>query len=145
MRRLRSFILAAGTLLSPLIVAAFVASAFWWIVFQVPTSRGPAVYSIAGCAMIRAGDMIDAPLLVKRSIYGVLRWNDWHAERGMLLCLPLYAVLLAVAVPTLLVCRFVPKFPRGHCRRCGYNLTGLTEARCPECGAEFEVARGKDD
>lgn len=25
----------------------------------------------------------------------------------------------------------------GHCRRCGYNLTGLTEARCPECGTRF--------
>ncbi len=22
----------------------------------------------------------------------------------------------------------------GHCRDCGYNLTGLTSSRCPECG-----------
>ena len=29
----------------------------------------------------------------------------------------------------------------GHCQRCGYNLTGLTEARCPECGAGFAVRR----
>ena len=53
----------------------------------------------------------------------------------------LLAVLLLVAIPTLLVWRFVPKFPRGHCRRCGYNLTGLTEARCPECGAGFASDR----
>lgn len=24
------------------------------------------------------------------------------------------------------------------CRRCGYNLTGLNEPRCPECGTPFE-------
>ena len=50
----------------------------------------------------------------------------------------LFSPFAIVATPTLLVWRFVPKFPRGHCRRCGYNLTGLTEARCPECGTEFE-------
>ena len=26
----------------------------------------------------------------------------------------------------------------GHCRHCGYNLTGLSEPRCPECGKEFD-------
>jgi hypothetical protein len=26
-----------------------------------------------------------------------------------------------------------------RCTRCEYNLTGLTEARCPECGAPFDV------
>lgn len=29
----------------------------------------------------------------------------------------------------------------GDCRRCGYNLAGLTEPRCRECGEPFE-ARG---
>ena len=26
----------------------------------------------------------------------------------------------------------------GLCVKCGYNLTGLTELRCPECGEAFE-------
>jgi hypothetical protein len=25
----------------------------------------------------------------------------------------------------------------GRCRHCGYDLTGLTEPRCPECGGDF--------
>ena len=55
---------------------------------------------------------------------------------------PIWLPGLIVAVPTLLVWRLVPKFPRGHCRRCEYNLTGLTEARCPECAQPFEPRGG---
>ena len=29
--------------------------------------------------------------------------------------------------------------PSGHCRACGYNLHGLSEPRCPECGQSFEM------
>ncbi len=29
----------------------------------------------------------------------------------------------------------------GLCTRCGYNVYGLTEARCPECGEPFGEAR----
>lgn len=29
-------------------------------------------------------------------------------------------------------------YPMPNCRRCGYNLTGLAEDRCPECGMAFD-------
>ncbi len=30
------------------------------------------------------------------------------------------------------------RFPSDHCQKCGYNLEGLTEPRCPECGTPFD-------
>lgn len=34
--------------------------------------------------------------------------------------------------------RYRPVYPAGHCRKCGYNLHGLPDRRCPECGTPFE-------
>jgi hypothetical protein len=43
---------------------------------------------------------------------------------------------ISVAGLGLLVRAFVPraKDRTGHCRHCGYNLTGAPHERCPECG-----------
>lgn len=43
--------------------------------------------------------------------------------------------VLALAILTL--ARIISKkseFPVGHCRTCGYNLTGNVSGICPECG-----------
>jgi hypothetical protein len=41
----------------------------------------------------------------------------------------------------LLVCRFRdPGVRSGCCLACGYNLYGLREMRCPECGRAFTFA-----
>jgi hypothetical protein len=34
--------------------------------------------------------------------------------------------------------------PALHCPNCDYNLTGLTENRCPECGSEFDLDELRD-
>ena len=41
-------------------------------------------------------------------------------------------VYAAVVVVTWLLHRH--DRPPGHCRSCGYNLTGNVSGRCPECG-----------
>ncbi len=53
--RLRTFTLWTGTTLSLLIAAAFVVSARWKIVFQVP--RSPALRLIAGSAIFVSGEI----------------------------------------------------------------------------------------
>ncbi|MCO6435757.1 MAG: hypothetical protein J5J06_01565 [Phycisphaerae bacterium] len=44
-----------------------------------------------------------------------------------------------VCLATLLRRWYWPVYPEGHCQKCGYNLFGLEERRCPECGRPFEA------
>ncbi len=61
-------------------------------------------------------------------------WFKWIQAPSMFaLCVR----LAGTAVMTFAIWRFIPKFPAGCCQQCGYNLTGLPEPRCPECGQPF--------
>ncbi len=48
--------------------------------------------------------------------------------------LPLWLPLVALAVPTAMLWYRDRKPPKGHCQKCGYDLTGNESGRCPECG-----------
>ena len=49
--------------------------------------------------------------------------------------IPLWIPLVVVAISTGFLWRRERKRPRsGHCRSCGYNLTGNVSGVCPECG-----------
>ncbi len=53
-----------------------------------------------------------------------------------LIFIPLWIPLMLLAAPTgLLWWLDRSRIPPGHCRKCGYDLTGNTTGRCPECGA----------
>ncbi len=54
--------------------------------------------------------------------------------------IPLWIPALVIAVPTLVYWRRSRRHRAGYCKKCRYNLTGLTEPRCPECGTEFDPA-----
>ena len=53
-------------------------------------------------------------------------------------------VSLAVGVPFLVL--GPRRYPRGHCQKCGYDLTGNPSGTCPECGSSVpEPAAGTHD
>ena len=55
--------------------------------------------------------------------------------------MPLWIPFVLVAVPTAyLWWRDRRRIPPGHCRNCGYNLTGNVSGTCPECGQTILAA-----
>ena len=48
--------------------------------------------------------------------------------------IPLWCFLLAAAIPVGLIWYRGRRIPPGRCQNCGYDLTGNTSGRCPECG-----------
>jgi hypothetical protein len=52
---------------------------------------------------------------------------------------PLWSLLLIIGAPTCFgVWRNRRRIPPGHCRTCGYNLTGNVSGACPECGERIQ-------
>ncbi len=139
LRRLRTFTLWTGTTLSVLIAVGFVVSGSGFVVAEIETPYRLQLMLRSGAISVHLENPLNSGVYVEWDASGLgdfEYWNLWEIGVRYVI-LPLYAVFAATAIPTLLIWRFVPKFPRGHCRRCGYSLTGLTEARCPECGAGF--------
>jgi hypothetical protein len=58
----------------------------------------------------------------------------WSGGRVSLQC-PLWVpFVLGAATTAVLWWRDRRRIPQGHCRKCGYDLTGNVSGRCPECG-----------
>ena len=71
----------------------------------------------------------------------VVNWQDAKSLRQTLVQIVVFPFfLLFAAYPTIVFIRGPLRRRRRHrkglCVTCGYNLTGLTEPRCPECGTK---------
>ena len=88
----------------------------------IPADGAPAIWSFAGFRWVNYN------LNLKPAGTGIvvqaLRIPDW----------PLTSATLILPVLWLVSRRAAIRPPRGHCRTCGYNLTGNTSGVCPECG-----------
>jgi hypothetical protein len=68
---------------------------------------------------------------------------DWpSASHWSLGILPLWIPAVVLAIATALLWYLDRRrIPPGHCRKCGYDLTGNVSGRCPECGTEIKSVR----
>lgn len=71
-----------------------------------------------------------SPESVLPSLYGGEPGNP-----AIFVSAPLWMLAAVFWIPAFLLWKpLLFRHPRGHCRQCGYNLTGNTSGRCPECG-----------
>lgn len=82
---------------------------------------------------------ISTPEWVKDSFFG---WPSFR-PRPTKVRLPLWCVLLPSVVLTALLWWSDRPTP-GHCRKCGYNLTGNVSGVCPECGTPIPKETSKN-
>lgn len=74
------------------------------------------------------------PLGVVTKVVGLLMCGAlfWEGIGGSYFLVALAILLL---IPVAILWRLDrPRIPPGHCATCGYDLTGNTSGRCPECG-----------
>lgn len=101
-------------------IPAFAVLAFWWILGPVILAAMLGLMSVGRAVELGSARM--AMWLVFLSIsllYGALLFRitrNYYRQRGL---------------------------REGHCQHCGHNLTGLTQPRCPECGANFKPDAGE--
>jgi hypothetical protein len=102
------------------------------------SSRSEA-YSVLKCAGV-------ALFLMLLAFYAVSGWVrvvdsrrpaewDYHALYFCGVPPPIPLALVAIATAVFWWRDAKRDIPPGHCRKCGYNLTGNVSGRCPECGA----------
>ena len=85
----------------------------------------------SGCERILTTNVAWWPCLNKTTQSGVTVSGPISAFE---ISLPLWLPFLIVAFPTAILWRRERWIPAGHCRECGYNLTGNVSGVCPECG-----------
>jgi len=93
------------------------------VVYCFASSSGPGGY-----------DAEYGPFYARREVFGQLEavgvGMPFWAPAALLLVVPFVAVLRGPFARR-------RRRKRGRCVGCGYDLTGLTEPRCPECGRSF--------
>ena len=88
--------------------------------------------NVVGIPLVR-GQTADLPPVSSLLVALLIPWSA--------LCgVPMILLLITTHVRR----RFWPVFTPGHCRVCDYNLHGLPDPRCPECGTVFEREEVED-
>ena len=67
--------------------------------------------------------------------------NEYAIRLGLLVFATAVPILFLTGIPWI---RRILRHRSQRCIRCGYDLHGLTEPRCPECGTPFEKHEAED-
>ena len=141
----------AGLMACVLLIAIYVASAWWYV---TAWSAGRRYLSVCvGMGAVEVGFSHDQRVEPAMGAWGFSRhrvpmiWTP-AVTRGprprapmltVTVRIPLWMLFAAVALPTAFLWYRDRRLRPGHCAHCGYNLHGLTEPRCPECGTGFHA------
>lgn len=126
----------------------WLASGCWCVAIGDGRSRG--VWIVDGYIAITWGHPFISPCMKRRFAEGFELWYSdygrldlkwgWYwtsfSDRGIDIELGLGWVFVPLPAALLIAsCRRRAKPPPGHCKKCGYDLTGTSSGRCPECGS----------
>ncbi|MCC6908081.1 MAG: hypothetical protein IT430_09090 [Phycisphaerales bacterium] len=143
--RLRSTIKWSGTVLTVLLLVVWVGSAWWYAIFYLGPTLGLGVH--AGRVLVvweEPWSIIpvssewelgrhSSPLSFSWWFY--VERGPWAAGTYAKVYIPLWALVVLFAAPTLRLWWRDRRKPPGLCVKCGYDLRGADHAVCPECGA----------
>ena len=111
----------------------------------VPPERVDQWRPTIGDAMDRAGHPRELVEQVRRPDYHRAGWNLWFVlVNGLILTAPAWLVCIWRSaglgpLPFTRRQRRLAKLRRGRCPNCGYDIRGLPQRRCPECGATWSA------
>ncbi len=157
-RKFTTNVIGWGTVvITPLLAGIWCASyfidcSFYW---EITEKRTLTAGGRSGNADLFFSDIRETPPQIE-FIWGhhPFQGRTWHSfgvysydQKGWQhsgLIFPIWSALfLSVGIATLFIrgpVRRHRRRRRNHCLHCGYNLTGLSDPRCPECGRPFSVA-----
>ena len=151
--RTRRVLKWVGTAASLAIASVWLGSAFLFVRLPLGTNEA-IVFRGGGCLLLTGRSEVGGPMMFAVSLqprggFGLHGpWSGsatWRAGGTTVYrWFPLWPALPVVVIPTALLW-FVDRrrrIPPGHCRKCGYDLTGNVSGRCPECGDEVGADRG---
>ncbi len=148
MKRFGKFIRWGGVVCCVLLMAAW-ASSLLWHVYRASISTEGLFLIESGAGelslswIVAFGNHKSANWHVERiqdplRLANFFSWPLYETDEFMtFLVLPYWLLLSLIAVPTVLLFWLNRiRIPPGHCRKCGYDLTGNVTGKCPECGAD---------
>jgi hypothetical protein len=138
-RKTRPVLKWVGTLFCGLTFVLATVSLRWWLCLQLSSWFAGIGYGgrVAAWDSSLEGCEFHVSPVPRQMAFDYGDWSRLVCHSGQYwdVTIPFWMLLVLAALPTaFLWWRDRRSIPPGHCRKCGYNLTGNVSGRCPECG-----------